>query len=196
MAIVWPTELGVEQYAAAGRTIDVPRLRCPGCKEPMSFWGWYQRDLRVGRSRVLLVRRQRCKPCATSHAVLPSFVAHGRLDAIGVIGPALEAMVDGHARRVAEVLGLPYTTVRDWRRRFVARAEMLTLGAVRACVALGAPAPRLPAAPVAAALAALGSAWRAAGRRFSGVGRLWRFANGLVGGHLLTTNMHPPWSSA
>ena len=98
MAIVWPTALGVEQYAAAGRNIDVPRLGCPGCKEPMSYWGWYQRDLRVGRSQALLVRRQRCRPCATSHAVLPSFMAHGRLDAIGVIGPALEAMVDGHAR--------------------------------------------------------------------------------------------------
>jgi hypothetical protein len=196
MAIVWPTALGVEQYAAAGRDIDVPRLRCPGCKEPMSYWGWYQRDLRVGRSRALLVRRQRCKPCATSHAVLPSFVAHGRLDAIGVIGPALEAMVDGHARRAADVLDLPYETVRDWRRRFVARAEMLALGAVRACVALGTPAPRLPKGPLAAVLAALGSAWRAARRRFGGaVGRLWRFANALAGGHLLTTNIHPPWSS-
>ena len=93
MAIVWPTALGVEQYAAAGRNIDVPRLGCPGCKEPMSYWGWYRRDLRVGRSQALLVRRQRCRACQASHAVLPSFVAHGRLDAIGVIGPALEAMV-------------------------------------------------------------------------------------------------------
>ncbi len=197
MAIVWPTAVGVEQYAAAGRNIDVPRLGCPGCKEPMSYWGWYQRDLRVGRSQALLVRRQRCRPCATSHAVLPSFMAHGRLDAIGVIGPALEAMVGGHTRRAAGTLGLPYTTVRDWRRRFVARAEMLAVGFARACVALGAPAPRLSGEPPAVALGALSSAWRAARRRFGpGVGRLWRFANGLVGGHLLTTNIHPPWSTA
>ena len=155
MAIVWPTALGVEQYAAAGRNVDVPRLGCPGCKEPMSYWGWYERDLRVGRSQALLVRRQRCRPCATSHAVLPSFVAHGRLDAIGVIGPALEAMVAGHARRAADALGLPYTTVRDWRRRFVARAEMLAVGFARACVALGAPAPRLAGTAVAVALGAL-----------------------------------------
>ena len=98
--------------------------------------------------------------------------------------------------RAADALGLPYTTVRDWRRRFVARAEMLALGAVRACVALGAPAPRLGGEAVAVALGALRSAWRAARRRFGpGVGRLWRFANGLTGGHLLTTNIHPPWSS-
>jgi hypothetical protein len=196
MAIVWPTALGVEQYAAAGREIDVPRLRCPGCKEPMSYWGWYRRYLRVGRSQVLWVRRQRCGACRASHAVLPSFVAHGRLDAIAVIGPALEAMVGGHARRAADALGLPYTTVRDWRRRFVARAEMLAVGAVRACVALGAPAPRPGGGPPAMALAALRSAWWAARRRLGlGVGRLWCFANALVGGHLLTTNIHPPWST-
>ncbi len=196
MAMVWPTALGVEQYAAAGRNIDVPRLGCPGCKRPMSYWGWYRRDLRVGRSRALLVRRQRCRPCATSHAVLPNFVAHGRLDAIAVIGPTLEAMVGGYARRAAGTLGLPYTTVRDWRRRFVARAEMLAVGFARACVAFGAPAPRLSGDPPVVALRALRSASRAARRRFGpGVGRLWRFANGLVGGHLLTTNIHPPWSS-
>jgi hypothetical protein len=196
MAIVWPTALGVEQYAAAGRNVDVPRLGCPGCKEPMSYWGWYERDLRVSRSQPLLVRRQRCRTCAASHAVLPSFMAHGRLDAIGVIGPALEAMVAGHARRAADALGLPYTTVRDWRRRFVARAEMLAIGFARVCVALGALVPRLAGEPSAVALKALGSAWRAARRRLGpGVGRLWRFANGLTGGHLLTTNINPPWSS-
>jgi hypothetical protein len=196
MAIVWPTALGVEQYAAAGREVEVPRLGCPACKEPMSYWGWYGRDVRAGRSQVLWVRRLRCRGCQVSHAVLPSFVAHGRLDAIGVIGPALEAMVAGGARVAADALGLPYTTVRDWRRRFGSRAEMLAIGAVRACVALGAPAPRLAGTAVAVVLGALRSAWRAAWRRLGpGVGNLWRVANALVGGHLLTTNMDPPWSS-
>jgi hypothetical protein len=129
--------------------------------------------------------------------VLPSFVTHGRLDAVGVIGPALEAMVAGGARVAADALDLPYTTVRDWRRRFGARAEMLAIGAVRACVALGDPVPRLAGTAVAVALGALRWAWRAARRRFGpGVGARWRFANALVGGHLLTTNMDPPWSSA
>ena len=163
----------------------------------MSYWGWYGRDLRVGRCHLLWVRRQRCRGCQASHAVLPSFVAHGRLDAIGVIGPALEAMVAGHAQVAADALGLPYTTVRDWRRRFVSRAEMLAIGAVRACVALGAPAPRLSGTAAAVTLGALRSAWRAAWRLLGpGAGALWRFANALVGGHLLTTNIHPPWSSA
>ena len=197
MAIVWPTAVGVEQYAAAGRNIDVPRLGCPGCKEPMSYWGWYQRDLRVGRSQALLVRRQRCRPSATSHAVLPSFMAHGRLDAIGVIGPALEAMVGGHTRRAAA----PWACL---IRRCGTGAGVLSPGPRCWLSALpgrvwrsAAPAPRLSGEPPAVALGALSSAWRAARRRFGpGVGRLWRFANGLVGGHLLTTNIHPPWSTA
>ena len=73
---------------------------------------------------------------------------------------------------------------------------MLGIGAVRACVALGDPAPRLSGTAVAVVLGALRSVWRAADRRFGpGVGTMWRFANALVGGHLLTTNMDPPWSS-
>jgi len=85
----------------------------------------------------------------------------------------------GTGAGVARALGLPYTTVRDWRRRVVARAEMLAIGFARACVALGAPAPRLCGKAPAVALKALGSAWRAARRRLGpGVGPLWRFANG------------------
>ena len=109
MAIVWQTPLGVEQYVAFGRCLVVPRLGCTACGEPMSFWGWYERDLRAGKSQTLLVRRQRCKPCATSHAVLPSFMAQGRLDAIGVIGAALEAMVaqPGTGAGVARAIDVP-----------------------------------------------------------------------------------------
>jgi hypothetical protein len=199
VAIVWQTPLGVDQCAAAGRALEVPRLGCPGCGEPMSFWGWYERDLRAGQPKTLLVRRQRCKPCATSHAVMPSFMAHGRLDAVGVIGAALEVMTAqaGTAAGVARAVDLPYTTVRDWRRRFAARAEMLAVGFARAAVALGGLVPRLTGTTEAVAIAALRAAWRAALRRSGrAVGRLWRFANGLVGGHLFSTNIHPPWSTA
>ena len=198
VAMVWQTPLGVERYAAAGRALAVPRFGCPSCGELMSYWGWYERHLRAGRARALWVRRQRCASCRTSHSVLPSFVAHGRLDAVGVIGAALQAMAGGlgAGASVARAIDVPYTTVRDWHRRFVARAEMLAVGFARACVALGGLAPRLAGAPETVALGALISAWRAARRRFGKpVGRLWRFANGLVGGHLVTTNIYPPWSS-
>ena len=197
MAIVWQTPLGVEQYAAAGRALELPRFACPGCGELMSLWGWYERDLRAGKPQALLVRRQRCRPCATSHAVLPSFMARGRLDAIGVIGAALEAMAGrpGAGAGVARAIDLPYTTVRDWRRRLAARAEMLSTGFARAAVALSGVVPSLAGAAEAVAIGAVRAAWRAALRRFGpAAGRLWRFANALVGGHLLSTNIHPPWS--
>lgn len=196
VAMVWQTPLGVEKYAAAGRALVVPRLECPSCEEPMSYWGWYSRDLRAGMAQALWVRRQRCKVCATSHAVLPSFITHGRLDAVGVTGAALEAMAAHEgAAAVARAIDVPYTTVRDWRRRFVARAELLAVGFARAAVALGGVAPRLSGAPGAVALQALRAAWRVARRRLgAAVGPRWRFANAMVGGHLLSTNMHPPWS--
>ena len=200
MAIVWQTPLGVESYVALGRALEVPRFSCPACGKPMSFWGWSERDLRAVRSHRLAVRRQRCRPCGTSHDVLPSFITHGRLDAIGVIGAALEAMVGAAGRgtrTVAQRAGLPHTTVRDWRRRFMSRAEVLSTGASRAVVALGGVVPRLAGTPGAVAIGALRAAWREALRRSRGaVGSLWRFANGLVGSHLLSTNINPPWSTS
>lgn len=200
VAIVWQTPLGVESYAAAGHELEVPRFGCPACGQPMSFWGWSERDLRAARSFKLIVRRQRCKACRTSHSVLPSFVTHGRLDAVGVIGAALEVMTGptgSGARKVAQALDLPPTTVRDWRRRFVSRAEVLAAGASRAVVALGGVAPSRAKTPGAVAIGALRAAWREALRRFGQVvGSLWRFANCLVGSHLLSTNINPPWSTA
>ena len=200
VAIVWQTPLGVESYVALGRALEVPRFSCPACGKPMSFWGWSERDLRAVKSHRLAVRRQRCRPCGTSHDVLPSFITHGRLDAIGVIGAALEAMVGAAGRgtrTVAQRVGLPHTTVRDWRRRFMSRAEVLSTGASRAVVALGGVVPRLAGTPGAVAIGALRAAWREALRRSRGaVGSLWRFANGLVGSHLLSTNINPPWSTS
>jgi hypothetical protein len=97
---------------------------------------------------------------------------------------------------VAERLGIKHTTVRDWRRRFGRRAELLAVGFSRFCVALGDLAPRLSGQPEAVAVAAVTAAWTVARRRFGdGVGSLWRLANAVVGGHLLSTNIDPPWAA-
>lgn len=197
MAIVWPTELDVDMYAAAGRDVDVPRPDCPRCRRPMLFWGWYERDVRVsvGVIHRLWVRRARC--CERTHALLPGFVTWGRLDAVEVIGSAVELMCGGAGmRRVAEELDLKHTTVRDWRRRFAGRAELLAVGFSRFCVALGDLAPRLCGHAEVVALAAVRAAWVAARRRFGdGVGSVWRLASAVVGGHLLSTNSDPPWAA-
>jgi hypothetical protein len=197
MAIVWPTELDVDTYAAAGRGVVVPRADCPGCRQPMPFWGWYERDVRVSAEVIhrLLVRRARC--CERTHALLPGFVTWGRLDAVEVIGSAVEAMCGGVGMRgAAEELGLKHTTVRDWRRRFARRAELLAVGFSRFCVAVGDLAPRLSGPLEAVAVATVKAAWSAARRRFGdGVGSLWRLANAVVGGHVLSTNTDPPWAA-
>jgi hypothetical protein len=164
----------------------------------MVFWGWYERDVRVGVVRRVAVRRQRCRACAVSQAVLPSFVVYGRLDSLEVIAAAV-AMVGGGRRglrRVAMFLDVAHTTTRGWWRRFRSRAVLLAVGFCRFCVAVGDVAPRLGGDEVAVALAAIGGAWRAARRRFGPrVGRRWRFANAVVGGQWLSTNTDPPWSA-
>jgi hypothetical protein len=91
---------------------------------------------------------------------------------------------------------LAHTTVRDWRRRFARRAELLAVGFSRFCVALGDLAPRLSGRAEAVAVAAATAAWSAARRRFGdGVGSRWRLANAVVGGHLLSPNTDPPWAA-
>lgn len=200
MAIVWPTELDVDAYAELGRDVVVPRPVCPGCRRPMQFWGWYERDLRVTAVviRRLEVRRGRCRDCGGTHALLPGFVTWGRLDEVGVIGSALAALSGGRrgVRPVARFIGRPHTTVRDWWRRFRSRASMLAVGFSRFCVAVGDLAPRLAGGDAEVAMAAIRGAWSSARRRFGeGVGTVWRLANAVVGGHLLGTNTDPPWAA-
>ncbi len=199
MAIVWPTELDVDAYAAAGRSVAVPRATCPACRVPLGFWGWYERDVRLSEEVIhrLLVRRGRCGSCRITHALLPGFVTVGRLDSVEVIGPAVRAMCEGEGmRKAADRLGLKHTTVRDWRRRFARRAGLLAIGFCRFVVAVGDLAPRLRGGAEADALAAIDAAWATARRRFgAGIAPLWRFANAVVGGQLLTTNTDPPWSA-
>ena len=46
MAIVWPCTLPVDAYAAAGKSVDIPRADCPDCCEPMRSWSGYFRFVR------------------------------------------------------------------------------------------------------------------------------------------------------
>lgn len=130
--------------------------------------------------------------------MLPAFVTHGRLDDVEVIGASIEAMVGGTgARRVAEPLDLPHTTVRDWRRRFSERAVLLAGGLAAAVVALRGVAPRLVADSERAAIGAVKALWWAARRHRRGViGRRWALANAVCGSQLISTNTHPPWAAA
>jgi hypothetical protein len=196
VTMVWPTSLSVEDYVRGGREVLVPRLVCPDCGEVMTFWGWYERYLRahgLGSECEVVVRRERCRPCARSHAVLPNFVTKGRLDSAEVIGPALEETQEHGVRPTARRTGVPHTTLRGWLRRFEARAEMLAVVFSRFCVAWGDLAPRIAESGVPGAFAAARAAWATARRRLGeGAGALWRFANSVVGAELLTTNTDLP----
>ena len=66
----------------------------------------------------------------------------------------------GYRAGVARAIDVPYTTVRDWHRRFAARAEMLAVGFARAVVALGGLLPRLAGTAGAVACRASRAAYR------------------------------------
>jgi hypothetical protein len=111
-----------------------------------------------------------------------------RRDAVAVIGAALAAKASGHGqRRIARDLGRLGATVRNWLRRFAARAEAIrSLFTVLAHDLDPMLAPLAPAGSVFAdAMEAIAAAARAA------VGRLgprgpWSFASAASGGRLLS----------
>ena len=196
VAIVWPCSSSVEEYAAAGRAVRVPRACCPDCGRPMGFWSGYERYLRLGRVHRVWVRRAKCRPCRVTHALVPSFVLLRRLDAVEVIGVALERAVAGAGLRpVAAGLDVPHTTARDWRRRFRARAPALAVGLAALVVELGGAAPALPAGSEVAALAALGAAaWQVRYRAGALAPTRWRLGAVVTGGGWLATTTSPPWA--
>ena len=120
MLIVSDDRAVVEADLAAGR------LLCPCCGVGV-LGGWGCARLRVLRMREgerrLRPRRGRCRgqACLATHVLLPNVCSARRLDAAEVIGEALLAGREGY-RRVAERLGVPAETVRDWRSRFRSRA--------------------------------------------------------------------------
>ena len=196
VAIVWPCSSSVEEYAAAGRAVRVPRVDCPDCGRPMGLWSGYERYLRLGRVHRVWVRRAKCRPCRVTHALVRSFVLLRRLDAVEVIGVALERAVAGAGLRpVAAGLDVPHTTARDWRRRFRARAPALAVGLAALVVELGGGAPALPAGSEVAALAALGAAaWQVRYRAGALAPTRWRLGAVVTGGGWLATTTSPPWA--
>lgn len=96
------------------------------------------------------------------------------------------------AGQAAEALGVPYTTARDWLRRFRARAPTLAAGLVAVAVEVGAEAGIADLAVDAdrRVLAALRLIAQAVGSSPSA----WALASLITGGHLLGTTTDPPWT--
>ena len=181
----------VEADLAAGR------LLCPRCGVGV-LGGWGCARLRVLRTREgerrLRPRRGRCREraCLATHVLLPNVCLARRLDAAEVIGEAL--LADGGYRRVAERLGVPAETVRDWRSRFRSRAEVVAAHFLRWARALDGAllGLELQGSLVGDALEAIGVCVRVASlvleRRAA-----WSWVSALTAGGLLAINTNPPW---
>jgi transposase-like protein len=187
----------VSTYVALGQQIEVGEQACPDCRQRLGGWGGYWRWVRGPGTERLWIRRCRCSRCRRSHALLPDFLLERRLDEVDVIGEALALCIAGGLgmRPVAERLGVPMTTARDWRRRFRVNALMLATALLALAVHLD-PAPVLlsVANNQEVALEALGATWHRAQSRFGErVPELWRWWNLISGGRALGTNRSPPY---
>lgn len=196
MAIVWPCSLSVDEYVELGRELEVPRPDCPQCSVPTSWWSGYRRHVRVaGRCVVIWVKRVRCGDCRATHALLPAFVARGRLDVVETIGAVLDEVVggDGGIRPPAGRLGVPHTTARGWVRRFNARAKELAVAFAALAVELGGETVTV-SDDGASAQACIRAAWRAVSGLpgWLGCGR-WRFVSSVTGERFVATNTSSPY---
>ncbi len=164
-------------------------LACPRCAGALRPWGFARwRVLRQGAAlRRLRPRRSICRPCRTTHVLLPCSMLLRRRDAVEVIGEALAAKAAGVGHRPPALsLCLPRETVRGWLRRFAARAEPLRAAFTELAYALD---PSLPpiqprASPFADACEAIAVAAQAAAGRFGEL-PLWQFAAAASSGRLL-----------
>jgi transposase-like protein len=197
VAIVWPCQLSVDAYAAAGRQVEFPRPDCPSCAGPVVLWSGYRRYVReAGRCQRIFVPRVCCGSCRVTHALLPAFVLVRRLDTAEAVGRVVGEVAGGPGgmRPAAAWLGVPHTTVREWVRRFRARAGELGVAFAALAVELGGEVIRPAAGAGRFALRAIGAAFDAACALpgWLELGR-WRFACAVSGGRLLAANKCSPY---
>ncbi len=199
MSIVWPWQQSVSNYVKAGKSAEAPLPACPGCGRQLGRWSGYWRWLRPpGTEAQIWIGRARCTPCRVSHALLPDFLFHRRLDEVAIIGQVLAvAAVQNTAVRVlARRFDLPRATVRAWWGRFRTRSPMLLAELLDVAI-------RLNSAPVDLRLNGEGSVFEALDQAFSRarirfgefVGDAWRFWSRISGGRVLATNTSAPWRS-
>lgn len=182
------------EYVAAGQQVVTPVPTCPSCRRRLGKWSGYWRWVRYPQDeRRIWIRRTRCRPCRSSHALLPDFLFVRRLDDVASIGQvlALRATVGVELRALARRFDLPRATLRGWWDRFRARSPTL-LAEMVVEVAIGLdPAPLdLRQKSEAAVFEALEQTLNRAGRRFGEqrVGDVWRFWSRISGGQVLATN--------
>ena len=195
MLTVGVDEAAVESDLRAGVLV----CPVPGCGGRLAPWGWARKRPVRGLEGALRPRRSRCSSvvgCGATHVLLPASVLLRRADAVDVIGRALLAAAEGLGRRrVAELVGLPGSTVRGWLTR-IGRVAGGVL-AVCAVAAAGLGSDFVPPAPAAATAVAavvemVGALGRAVGRRLGGSRSSWRLAAVVTGGRMLAPDGPDP----
>lgn len=193
MLIVADDRAGLEADLAAGRLV------CPRCgRGVLGGWGCARRrPVRTLEGvRWLRPRRGRCRErsCGATHVLLPDVCLLRRCDVVEVIGAAVLAATGAGYRQVAERIGRPAETVRDWLARLRSREAVVAAHFWRWARALdGALLPAVATgSPLADAVEAIGVCIRAAslalGRRPA-----WSWVSALTSGGLLSINTNPPW---
>jgi hypothetical protein len=191
--IVGTDEAAVEADLIGGR------IGCPDCEMGLRPWGHgIEREVRlIERIERRRLRRSICKPCATTHVLVPEDTLLRRRDGVEVIGAALVARANGAGhQRIASNLGRARSTVRAWVRAFEARAVALREHFVRWAHALDPGHDRRSAggSDFFDAVDAIGVLGIVAVRRF-GPRPVWSLASFVTGGGLLyNTRWHfrPP----
>ena len=101
------------------------------------YWRWVRYPV---DQRRIWIRRTRCRPCQSSHALLPDFLFARRLDEVATIGQVLALRADGEIelRALARRFDLPRETLRGWWDRFRARSPTLLAEVVEVAIGLDA----------------------------------------------------------
>lgn len=188
-----------DDRAVVEADLALGRLLCPRCGVGV-LGGWGCARLRRVRARGgvrwLRPRRGRCRDraCGATHVLLPEVCLTRRCYVAELIGEALLSLGREGYRRVAERLGVPGETVRDWRRRFCSRAEVIAAHFLRWARALDASLdpPAAQGSLVADALEAIGVCVRLASLALARRPP-WSWVSALTAGGLLAINTKPPW---
>lgn len=188
-----------DDRAVVEADLALGRLLCPRCRVGV-LGGWGCARLREVRTcagvRRLRPRRGRCRDraCGATHVLLPDVCLARRCYVAEVIGEALVSIGREGYRRAGERLGVSGETVREWRRRFCSRAELIVLHFLRWARVLDATLdpPVGQGSLVGDALEAIGVCTRLAslvlGRRAA-----WSWVSALTAGGLLAINTRSPW---
>lgn len=176
-------------------------VACPhdGCRGRLRRWG-YARTRRVrvapGKSETHRPHRGRCRSCGRTQVLVWARSYPRRCDSVERVATALLAAISGLGHRpIAEQIGVPATTVRDWLRRARTNAEIVRVEATLATIRLDPNAG--PFNPTGTALGdmidAVGRAASAWICRFGPQPGPWRLATVLTDGGILAARPRQRW---